>query len=249
MWPQQALAGCSATVRLSERNSTHRLPLCWVCLHAVTLIDGLVAAADLQIVVVVLVVHNHQLIVAQLQLRQGRDALCDSTQCTQDKVRLAASLGLPVCCKVRLPLTQDPASVAAAACSTCHCLVPLQCSHPSCTAAALPLLSATTAQPWSQQAPRGSTLPSLCPLRCPTHLVCLLNSCALDANLSRSVTLLLLECAWADLARQDLRPDVILLRQAQPHLQRTRHQAAAAGRLTPVDNFVTGQLTTVTTPV
>lgn len=56
-----------------------------------------------------------------------------------------------------------------------------------------------------------------------SHLVCLLNGCALNANLALAVTLLLLEGAWADLAGQDLCPDVVLLGQAQTDL------AAAAG--------------------
>lgn len=54
---------------------SHRCPYCWFCLHALTLIDGFVAAADLQVTVIVLVIRDHQLIVSQLQLCQAGNAL------------------------------------------------------------------------------------------------------------------------------------------------------------------------------
>ena len=73
------------------------------------------------------------------------------------------------------------------------------------------------------------------------HLVSLLNCCALNADFPLAVTLLLLEGAWADLARQDLGPDVVLLGKAQPDLER----GAAVGtrvKLTSCSRSGTGQV-------
>ena len=56
-------------------SASHRLPLLRVCHHSVGLIDRPVAAADLQVVVVVLMVPDEEAVVKQLQLLQTWRAL------------------------------------------------------------------------------------------------------------------------------------------------------------------------------
>jgi hypothetical protein len=58
-----------------RHTNTHRHPALLIVLHALRLVDGLVATAHLQVGGMVQVVLDHELIVAQLELRQTWNAL------------------------------------------------------------------------------------------------------------------------------------------------------------------------------
>lgn len=64
-----AIKLCSAAGEAGPSvDTTYRLPFLRIFCNAIRLIDGLVAAADVNVAVIVRVVANEQLIVLQLQL-------------------------------------------------------------------------------------------------------------------------------------------------------------------------------------
>lgn len=58
----------------------YRLPVSRVISNAVSLIDGLIAAADVNVAVVVRVIPDEELVVLQLELFQRRSVLQDNNQ-------------------------------------------------------------------------------------------------------------------------------------------------------------------------
>lgn len=61
--------------KLPTDEGTYCFPLCRVLCNAFSLIDGLIAAADVNVAVVVRVILDQELIILELELFQGRSVL------------------------------------------------------------------------------------------------------------------------------------------------------------------------------